>query len=131
MHFQWLNFTSWLLTVFESYYSFCRHFCCLQQKMTPKDILGGIDPSWQKISEMDHFWWTFDDWTLSLVTGQVWTVTKIAEGSLLFVKNHNLPNTCWLHLTSQHPTTKYPGRWIMFHALPMNYLCLFKIIFEK
>jgi hypothetical protein len=29
MHFQWLHFTSWLLTVFDSYYSFYRYFCYL------------------------------------------------------------------------------------------------------
>ena len=62
MRFQWLNFTSWLLTVFESYYSFCRHFCYLQQKMTPKHILGCIDPSWQQKYLRDgsflmDFWW--------------------------------------------------------------------------
>ncbi len=131
--FQWLNFTSWLLTVFESYYSFCRHFCCLQQKMTPKHMMGCIDPSWQQnIWGMDHFWWTSDDWTLSLVTGQVYTVTKIAEGILLFVKNDNLPNTCWMHLPLPTPNNKVT--WKMDHfSCTSNELsvCLFKITFEK
>ena len=107
MHFPWLNFTSWLLTVFESYYSFCRHFCYLQQKW-PQNIywavLALLDN--KNTLEMDHFWCTYDDWTLSLVTGQVWTVTKIAKGILLFVKNDNLPNTCWMHLPFPTPNNK-------------------------
>ena len=62
MRFQWLNFTSWLLTVFESYFSFCMHFCCLQQKMTPEHVLGCNDPSWQQKYLRDgsflmNFWW--------------------------------------------------------------------------
>ena len=61
--------------------------------MTPKHILGCIAALSENKNtwEMDHLWCTYDDWTLSLVTGQVWTVTKIADGILLFVKNRQPP----------------------------------------
>jgi hypothetical protein len=40
------------------------------------------------------------------------------------------PVGCIYH--SQQPITKLPVRCIIFHALPMNYLCdISKIIFEK
>ena len=94
MHFQWLNFTSWFLTVFDSYYSFCRHFCYMQQKMTPNiywAVLVLTLPDNKNTWEIEHFWWTSADWTLSLVTGQAYIVTKIAEGILLFVKKWQPP----------------------------------------
>ena len=66
------------------------------------------DPKTNKNTlEMDHFWCTYDDWTLSLVKGQVWTVTKIDKGILLFVKmtTSETPDVGWIS-HSQHPTTK-------------------------
>jgi hypothetical protein len=134
MHFQWLNFTSWLLTVYNSYNSFCRHYCHLQKKW-PQNIywaeLALLDN--KNTLEMDHFWCTYDDWTLSLVTGQVWTVTKIDKGILLFVKNDNLRNTwCWMHLPFPTPNNKVT--WKMDHfscTFDELLLCLFKIIFEE
>jgi hypothetical protein len=88
-------------------------------------------PDNKNIWEMDHFWWTSDDWTLSLVIGQVYTVTKIAEGILLFVKNDNLPNTCWMQ---PFPRPNNKITWKMDHfSCTSNELsvCLFKITFEK
>ena len=82
---------------------------------------------------MDHFWCTYDDWILSLVTGQVWTVTKIDKGILLFVKNDNLRNTwCWMHLPFPTPNNKVTWKMDHFSCTSNELLlCLFKIIFEK
>ena len=127
---QWLNFTSWLLTVFDSYYCFCRHFCYLQQNMTPKTYIGLSDR--KNTWEMDNFWCTYDNWTLPLVTGQVWIVTKIANGILLFVKNFNLPNTHWMYLPFPTPNNKITGKMDHFSCTSNELsLWLFKIIFEK
>ena len=70
--------------------------------------------------EMDHFWCTSDDWTLSLVTGQVWTVNKAAKGMLLFVKNDTLPNTCWIHLP--FPTPNNIITWKMDHFYTLQWM---------
>jgi hypothetical protein len=74
---------------------------------------------------MGHFLWTSDNRSLSLDTGQVWKVSKIATGILLFVKNDNLPNTCSMHLPFPTPNNKITWKMDHFHALAMNYLCAF------
>ena len=129
MHFQWLNFTSWLLTVYNSYYA----FLLFAAKYDPQNIYWAVLtlPGNKNTWEMDHFWCTYDNWTLPLVTGQVWIVTKIANGILLFVKNDNVPNTCWMQ---PFPRPNNKITWKMDHfSCTSNELslCLFKIVFEK